>query len=222
MMLHTRRLFVLLAVLLGLLVTPAMAGSGDANLFLGRRDISDDDLEEADIDSQNQIGVAVSLDFDWPVAIAIDLLSSSDDNTLSDTASYGNYTYTLSLSADADVLELDIGVRKFFMETIRPYVGGGLAWTRLQGELRRVGQFSPGPTIPITLVDDSDSGFGYWLNAGFLYTVGKHFNIGVDLRYSDTDAELQPTPLNSMGTLPPKLKLDSGGFQYGIVVGGRW
>ncbi len=162
--------------------------------------------------ADNQFGVAVSLDFDWPVAI----------NTVSGTASYGTYTYTVSLSADAEVLELDIGVRKFFMEAIRPYVGGGFAWTQLDGELRRVGQFSPGPTIPITLVDDSDPGFGYWLNAGFLYTVGKHFNIGVDLRFSDTDAKLRPTPLDSMGTLPPKLKSDTGGFQYGIVVGGRW
>jgi hypothetical protein len=49
-----------------------------------------------------------------------------------------------------------------------------------------------------------------------VYVIGKHLNIGVDLRYLDSDVEL--TPEGNIGTL----KLDSGGVAAGILVGYHW
>ena len=53
-------------------------------------------------------------------------------------------------------------------------------------------------------------------NGGFVYRVGSRLNVGVDVRYTDSDVKL--TPDGNIG----KVALDSGGTQLGVLVGYHW
>ena len=217
MMAVDRRLWMLGALLVAMLVTPAWAGGGDVNLFVGQRRVSDDTLKDLEADEPTQFGAFVSLDFDWPVALALDLMSSSDDSSLTDTEG----PISSTLTTDVDILEFDIGVRKFWGQKARPYIGGGLAVARVEGKVVERFSFDDQPSDPFTIVDDSDTGFGYWLDAGFMYTFGRSFNLGVDLRYSDASVTLQGTPLEA-GEGGPSLDVDGGGTQIGVLLGFHW
>jgi opacity protein-like surface antigen len=212
-----RRGWVLLVLAAMMLVTPAWAGGGDADLFLGQRRVSDDTLEDLNTDEPSQIGVLVSLDFDWPVVLALDLMSSSDDSTLTDTEGQ----ISSKLMTDLDILEFNVGVRKLWGKKARPYVGGGLAVARVEGQIVEQFSFGGDPADPFTILDDSDTGFGYFLDAGFKYTFFRHFNLGIDLRYSDASVTLQGTPLGP-GEEGPKVDVEGGGTQVGVLLGFRW
>jgi opacity protein-like surface antigen len=200
----------LILILAPCLSTGLVFAGGDANFFYGQKSISDDVIESAGVDGQTQYGVAVSLEFNWPVALAIDLMSSSDSQTQEVPANN-----PLFFSTDVDTTEFDVGVRKYWMEKIRPYVGGGLAWVQLDGQQVESGELGGAPFVD-TIVDDDDSDLGFWLNAGFLYQIGEHFNIGVDLRYSDSEATLTPTGGGE------SRDFDSGGTHYGVLLGYHW
>ena len=101
MMAVDRRLWMLGALLVAMLVTPAWAGGGDVNLFVGQKRLSDDTLKDLEADEPTQFGAFVSLDFNWPVALALDLMSSSDDSSLTDTEGLISSTVT----TDVDILE---------------------------------------------------------------------------------------------------------------------
>ena len=70
-------------------------------------------------------------DFDWPVVLALDLMSSSDDSRLTDAEGVIQST----LTTDVDILEFDVGVRKRWGKKARPYIGGGLAIARVEGKI---------------------------------------------------------------------------------------
>lgn len=206
------RLVLMLVLALGAAASPALAGGGDVNIVFGQKSLSESMFDNAGVDGQTEIGISVTLDFQWPVMLAIDLLSSSDDSTLALAAAF-----PLQLDTDVDTIELDLGVRKFWgQDKIRPFVGGGLAWVQLDVRQIESGTLGPGAPFSTLLVDDSDSGIGLWINAGFLYRVGARFNIGLDVRYSHAGADLS-TPLAG-----PALSLDSGGIHYGVALGYHW
>lgn len=211
------RLWLPMVVSFVLLATHATAGGGDANLWVGKKQIDDQTLEEQNVDDPTQWGAWVSLDFDWPVALAIDLLISDQGDTRTDVE--GNIQSTVR--TDVDILELDLGVRKFWGRKARPYVGGGLAIVQADATVTEQLTFGMTPSPAVTLLDDSDTGLGYWLNGGFLYTVGKSFNVGVDLRYSDASVTVQPTDL-APGEPAPGIDIDAGGFQFGVMLGFHW
>jgi opacity protein-like surface antigen len=196
---------------LGALTAPALA-SGDANLIFGRKSLSGTEVEGSGVDGQSQLGVTVTLDFDWPVMLAVDLLSSSKDHN-----SVLTVQDRLELWTDVETTELDVGVRKFWGDKLKPYIGGGLAYVKLDALQIESGDFGvPGSEYQDTIIDDSDSAIGFWLNAGLLYRLGKNLNIGIDVRHSDADADLRS--FNTDGTL----KLDSGGTHYGVLFGYHW
>jgi outer membrane protein W len=87
---------------------------------------------------------------------------------------------------------------------------------KLEAEQVVLRDFGAGQEITDVIVNDSGNGFGYWLNAGFIYSMKNGFNVGVDLRYSDASATVQPTGTSE------SLDLDSGGIHYGILLGYRW
>ena len=66
------------------------------------------------------------------------------------------------------------------------------------------------------VIDDKGSGVGLWAGGGFVYRWGDHLNLGLDVRYSDASVSLRPR------STPEVLDLDSGGVQYGVVVGYHW
>jgi opacity protein-like surface antigen len=197
---------------LGALAAPAEA-SGDANLIYGQKSLSGTPLESAGVDGQSEIGIALSLDFEWPVMLAVDLLTSSDDNTITIPVQ-GSLEYW----TDVETTELGVGVRKFWgQKRFRPYVGGGLAYVKLDALQIESGDLGfPGTEYRQTIVDDSDSAIGFWLNTGFIYRVGQYLNVGIDIRHSDADADLLPFDTDTT------LNLDSGGTHYGVLFGYRW
>ena len=181
------------------------------NLLFGQAELNDGLLEETGVEGQTAFGVALSLDFDWPVALAVDVLSTSDENTIDISTNY-----TLQYTTDVSRLEADLGVRKYWREKLRPYIGGGLAWIQLDAKQTAFRDFGGGNEFTDVVVDDSSGDFGYWLNAGLLYTVGDHFNIGLDLRYSDADSALNPNDVED------EIRFDSGALQYTLALGYRW
>jgi len=205
------QLTLILVLALGVWGGPARAGGGDANLLFGQKLLSDDVFDDAGVDSQSQFGVSVTLDFQWPVQLAIDYLSSSDSATTNVPAAF-----PLQLHTDVDTTELDVGVRKLWGDKLRPFVGGGVTFAQLDAQQTESGTLGPGVPFSTLIVDDSDRGVGLWINGGVLYLVGNHFNVGLDLRYSDADVDLLPAQGGAA------LGLDAGGMHYGVVLGYHW
>ena len=222
------------AAALALLLTagPALAEmKGEANLFLGMKDYSEDDFENIpvfnedtlDTSSATEYGLGFSFgNVDWPVMIAVDVLMASDDDSTTYEFLDASYTY----KAEIDTTELNLGVRKFWTnhEKFHPYVGGGLAWIDAEAELCLSGEFLPRKASGETLFEasDSDSGIGYWLNGGVLWRLGKGFQLGFDVRYSDADAEFELDEEMPGKQEDMKEKFDTGGVHYGLLVGYRW
>jgi hypothetical protein len=194
-MLHQKEVFmgrrllpVVIAAVVLLLPTSALAG-GEINLFYGQKDLEDD---WDPLESQQTIGLQLTFGHQWPVAVAIDYLKSSDDG------SYNYYGYSYKI--EAETTEFDVGVRYLFRKdkTVVPYVGGGLAY--IDGVLSVEG------------FDFSDSAVGFWIAGGVNFRIGKFFNLGVDLRSSS--AEIKPSEL--------PIEIDAGGVSYGVLLGFRW
>lgn len=190
---------IIIVIALALTYTSANAGewTGNVNFFLGQKTLDKDDWEP--VDEQPEFGVLV--DFkkqDWPVSIAIDILGSSGDETLNDP-DLGN------LSFEAKTSELNLGVRKIWNtanSSIRPYVGGGVAFINADAELKSTG-FS-------ISVSDDDMGTGFWLGGGVYWTLNQSFNLGLDLRYSQADVTLFDESLKA------------GGTHVGLMLGYHW
>jgi outer membrane protein W len=125
--------------------------------------------------------------------------------------------FPLAFQTDVDALDLHLGARFIFRKTTpwRPYVGGGLAWTTLDVRQVENGSFGPGTEYQTVVVDDSDSGLGFWLGGGLLWRRNQ-WQVGGDVRYADTSATLQPQFAEE------GLKLDAGGLHAGIFVGWAW
>ncbi len=162
--------------------------TGNVNFFLGQKTLDENDWAPAD--KQAEFGVLVDFkQSHWPVSIAIDFLGSTDEETVS------------GINFEGSTSEFDIGVRKIWEvagSSIRPYIGGGLAF--INAEFKAT-------NFPVS---DDDNGTGIWLNGGVYWTLGQHFNLGLDLRYSQADVTL-------FG-----IDADAGGTHAGIILGYHW
>jgi len=194
-------LLIIVTVSLFSFPTSAVCGdwTGDVNLFLGAKQLDEDDWEP--IDEHDEYGIM--LDFrqkSWPVSIALDFLgSSSDKETGSEYVSgYGVVPYT----AEGETNELHFGIRKIWdrLTPFRPYIGGGLAFVDAEAKVTVLG-------IP---VNDDDNAMGFWLGGGFYLTVGGHFNIGLDIRLSKAEVTIFD------------VDAEAGGTHAGIVIGYHW
>ena len=169
--------------------SPANAWTGNVNFFLGAKSLDENDW--APVDQHAEFGVLV--DFkqqDWPVSIALDFLGSTEEAT------------ELGVNFEGTTSEFDVGVRKIWGtegSTIRPYIGGGLAF---------IGAEFKGTAF--TTVSDDDNATGIWLNGGVYWTLNQSFNIGLDLRYSQADVTL-------FG-----VDADAGGTHAGLILGVHW
>jgi len=185
-----------------------MAG-GDANFLFGYKMLSEGEFDDLGVDNQPELGVSVTLDFQWPVALAIDLLSSHDDTTEATSP-------TVMRRTRVDTLELNIGVRKFWeIKKWRPYVGGGLAMIQLDAK-QTTSTNILGNIVKDTLIDDDDTGVGFWLSGGTLWMLPEGFNVGAELRYSDADSDLTSEGFTS------KQNFDAGGFHLAVMLGYHW
>ena len=173
--------------------------TGNINVFLGQKSLDKDDWEP--IEKQSEFGIEV--DFrkkDWPVNIAIDILHSWAEDTVSLT---DPFTGPYDMKVTGNTTEFNIGIRKIWDEfsSVRPFIGGGLSYIRAEFE----------GTIPgLGSASDSDTGVGIWLGGGVYFTLGEHFNIGVELKYSDAEVTLFD------------VDGDAGGTHYGLLAGYHW
>ena len=180
--------------------SPALADAdGHVNFFLGQKSLDSDDW--APIENQFEFGAVMSFGQEtWPVHIAADVLVSVGEEDISDPF-LGNSTFTGS------TFEVDFGVRKIWKKgKVLPYVGGGVsiigAAVTLEDEF--------------TSVDASGTGFGFWAGGGIFWRLGSHFNIGLDLRYSAADVDLD----GDFGFVAQDVS--AGGLQYGLLLGFGW
>jgi len=198
-----KRLGWIVALLCSLTAAPALAVTGNVNLFLGEKQLDSSDWA-APYDDQGEFGVLFDIsDRYWPVSLAVDLLGSSHEEDFAD-----GYTYV-------STGELDIGVRKVFNiygTSLHPYVGGGLALISARVEdvyyvASPCGAYDCG---------DEDSAAGIWLNGGIYWTFGNIFNLGLDVRYSTAEVNLYDAQLNS------RREIDAGGSHAGLLLGVHW
>ena len=163
--------------------------TGNVNFFLGQKSLESDDW--GPLDEQGAFGVLV--DFKqrhWPVSIALDILGSADD------------TRELGVDIDGSTVEFNAGVRKIWevhRSSVRPYIGGGIAF--INAELETTG---------FNTVTVEDDGTGFWINGGVYWTLGQHFNLGLDLRYSEAEVTL-------LG-----VDVEAGGAFAGLLLGYHW
>ena len=163
--------------------------SGNVNFLLGTKNLDSDDW--APFDEQAAFGVLI--DFkgqNWPISMAIDILGSLDKETIS------------GIEFEASTSEFDIGIRKIwevYGSSIRPFIGGGIAF--INGELKATN------VGPVTFDDD---GTGFWINGGVYWTLGQHFNIGLQARYSRAEI----TILGIDG--------EAGGTHAAVMLGYHW
>jgi hypothetical protein len=180
-----------------------VAGTGSVHFRGGASKLSDD-AEPAE--DQTVFGVDFTFGGDdWPVLLAVDISSSSGDGS---GIYYYGYGYgDVSVDLDLDIMELDLGVRKIWdTKSVRPFIGGGLSFVDVEIDalFDAFGPFK---------VDDT--GFGAWVNGGVAWRIGKHFDIGIDVRYSIAKVEFD------FGD-PEEEELELSGVSYGALLGWGW
>lgn len=167
----------------------AQAWSGNVNFFLGTKTL--DNADWAPYDEQAAFGVLVDFKQEnWPISMAIDLLGSYDEETV------------LGIKTEASTSEFDIGIRKIWEvsgSSIRPFIGGGIAFVTAEKK-----------TSNVLSVSVDDDGTGFWLNGGVYWTLGQHFNLGLQARYSQAEVTFSGN------------NVEAGGTHAGIMLGYHW
>jgi hypothetical protein len=130
------------------------------NFFLGQKSLKKDDWEP--LEKQDEFGAEVTFGKkDWPIYIAVDLFSSTTDDT------------SLGIKSEGSTDEFGVGVRKIWKSgNTMPYVGGGVALVNGNIKVDSLG------------IDESDSSIGEWVGGGVFWRLGSRFNLGVGVRYS--------------------------------------
>jgi hypothetical protein len=191
---------IIIIIILMLLAVNAYAGTGNINFQLGRKWLNKSDWEPL----ENQAELAVKFDYreeEWPVSIAVDYLFSTikDTDYLFDSAGKPVKTELVGSTT-----EIAVGVRKIWEikdSSIRPFLGAGLALISAEVKMMPAGYFS---------FSDDDSAVGAWLNGGIYWTINKHLNLGLGLRYSQAEVTLY----DYTG--------EAGGFHNGFFLGYHW
>ncbi len=158
--------------------SPALAG-GDANFFLGTKQVDKDDWGVFGVDDGwTEFGAEVTWGGEkWPVWIATDVLVAVDIEE--NYGFFGNDAVVLSQ-------EIALGVRKIWKAgATRPYIGGGLDIITA--------------AFDNDFTNDSDIAFGPWLGGGVFWRLGSRFNIGASVRWSDADVTIEGFDLKAGG-----------------------
>lgn len=172
--------------------------TGNVNGFLGAKILDEDDW--APVDEHIEAGVLI--DFrqkSWPISIAIDLLSSYDEEDVSIAVlNFGTFDANL----EGNTTELNFGVRKIWdnFSIVRPFIGGGIAF--INAEVK-------GTALGVSVSDD-DTGVGVWFDGGVYFNLTEHFNLGWDVRWSKAEVTL----FNIDG--------EAGGWHLGMLIGYHW
>ena len=179
-------------LILALAATPALAGPGNANFFIGQRWIDSGEDELEDVEDQPAFGVSVDFQTgDLPFSWFAGLYASAKEE---DVAS--NVTLT------AGVAELSFGLGKVWNSSnTRPFVHGGVTYTSLEIELD-----TPGGDF-----DEDDQSPAIYGEGGVYWRIGEAFNIGLGGRFIvGTDYEIDG------------VSLEADYLQAGLILGWGW
>jgi opacity protein-like surface antigen len=165
--------------------------SGNISVYLGKKTL--DDKDWSNLDKQGSLGVISDFKKEsWPFSIAVDMLVS------------GSTEKSGSLKDLTGSVETHLGVRKIYKlsnSSFQPYIGGGVSLITTNIEHENNGN---------TISKSDDSAAGYWVGTGMYYSVNNHFNLGVDVRYSQADVSLFD------------VERKAGGVHTGITAGYHW
>jgi len=167
--------------------------TGNVNFTLGVKALDDDDWEPV----EDQVELGINVDFgriEWPINIAIAIVGSRAEEHA--------VIQGINVDADGSTGELRFGVRKIWQptQTMRPFLGGGLALISAELDGRALG----------LSVNDDDTGFGIWINGGVYWTLGNSFNLGLEFGYSKGEVTL----FDEDG--------DAGGGHAALLLGYHW
>ncbi len=178
-------------------VVPVAPGERDKNLdmSLGYRKFGSAVFNAAD----SHVAMTLKYDFGGKIIRPVVGLGYSS----SDSAN-NSFAIFQPRGDEADVWELSAGfLVSRFDKALRPYFGAGVAWISVDMDLIESG----------AVVGYHDSDLGFYLDTGFVRTVGNEFpvNLGMDIRYmTGTEIEIQ----GRTG--------DADYFQIGFLVGARF
>ncbi|MBU1171349.1 MAG: outer membrane beta-barrel protein [Proteobacteria bacterium] len=185
------------ALVFNLFYLPAHAdgSSNNINLMLGQKQLESDDWESP-YDEQGEFGILC--DFrgeNWPVSLALEFLGSAKDDTED------------GLTVTGSTTEICIGLKKIW-ETdntrVRPFVGFGLAsiTAKIEGEYEGI------------TASTEETGVGFYISGGVLFTLTEHFNLGFIARFSKANVTFENQYVES--------DIEAGGSHAGILVGFHW
>lgn len=155
--------------------------------FAGGKILDKDDWAPAD----QQFEYGGEVDFQpgsWPIALTAGYYTghASGDPGFND----GDFKSTTT--------EIQAGVKKFWQtgRVGRAFAGGGVTFASAKGELQGV--------------SSKDNGVGGWIGGGYIFELGRHFDIGVNAKYSYAKATVEGIDTNA------------GGVHAGVLAGLRW
>ena len=177
---------------------PAFGRSeGTFDVFLGSKWLRTADWEPVERQPEGGILLAFAQER-APVRFAIEILASHDSaDTTDPVAGPGRMT--------GSTIEYGVGIRKEWGRGLfRPRIasGGALVEARVERETQ-------GSTFK-----RDHTGIGLWIAGGFAFRIARHFDLGLELRYSKSTVDL------SQGF--EDLQIEAGGLHGGLTLGYGW
>jgi hypothetical protein len=195
------------AVILVLFVTAAAVASprawaryeGNVNFMIGQKWLKES--EWSPVDHQPEIAILFAFAPERsPIYFAIDAMYSRDLQTM-DTPLYG------AVEVEGTTQEYSIGIRKVWNgndRSTRPFLGAGGCMV-----ISNLNLDSPALSRRV-----GDQSYGVWIEGGVTWRLGKHVNLGFELRYSTAAASFE--------NLGQPIDVEAGGFHAGALIGYGW
>jgi hypothetical protein len=172
---------------------------GNLNFMIGQKWLKDS--EWSPVSEQPELAVLFAFAPERsPIYFAIDVMYSRDTQTMN-TALYGDVV------VEGTTQEYSIGIRKVWNgggRSTQPFLGAGgcLVVSNLNLD------------SPVLAEHFGDQSYGVWVEGGITWRLGKHVNLGFELRYSTSAASFENSG--------PPIDVDAGGFHAGILIGYGW
>jgi len=196
-----RALILVLFVIAADVASPAAWAryEGNINFMIGQKWLKDS--EWSPVSEQPELAVLFAFAPERsPIYFAIDVFYSSDSQTMN-TALYGD------VEVEGTTQEYSIGIRKVWNgdnRSTRPFLGAGgcLVMSNLNLD------------SPVLAAHFGDNSYGVWVEGGVTWRLGKHVNLGFELRYSTASASFENSG--------QPIDVDAGGFHAGLLIGYGW
>lgn len=174
--------------------TAAESWTGHVSGYVGNKTLAGDkNSEDQDWSTFDELGsIGLVTDFkqeSWPMSLTLGVFISGNEEK-----------YTGNNKQEMGTMELQLGIQKYFDiedSAITPYVALGVGY--VSAEIHN--------TVDGVETKDDDTKAAGWAGAGFIVDINRHFDVGLDIRYSE--AELTIFDVES----------DAGGLTTSVRVG---